>query len=365
MISFAPLNTKKTVTLFVLLAISLCPLLYGNTNTTDEVLIYYANETSLNKEALLNYQTLSQWLNSDSEGKGPTIAQQIWKDLKQFPAIVDQETKIIEQLAPQRKDVKVALFTNNLSRQQNYKLYDGTSDSFKTINFPLKSPEHYISASQPNAAPSTFQLALQEVLRNFNPQKHKFSLIIKSHGSRFFIMVPRITIRHELMSKQRLLGIVNGNEHPNKVPDWMQNMGTTREDFFNLIQKVGINYGMEFNFIFTESCKSRIGIDSSFKLPTNISMLISPSENLEYSTIDYQQIFKTEHQNPTVTIGRFLKEKLPNDFAFRKESSSIFDRAFPYWSPLILLILIGSAYKIVLSSTSKPNKEKIKSKTLN
>src|SRR5690606_38503106 len=102
--------------------------------------------------------------------------------------------------------------------------------------------------------------------------------------------------------------------------------------------------GMQFDLVFTESCKSRIGVDSLGNLPNNISALVSPSRDLDYKTIDYSAAF-AGRERPAVAIGKQLTRTFPKDIALAVAKESPFKRIFPYWAPLLILILIGTGIK--------------------
>jgi hypothetical protein len=306
------------------------------------VIIYYANETHLNEEATENYKVLSTWLNDDSEPLGPKIAGQIASDLEAFQKAVETEIDSIKKTA---KNSNILIFTNNLSTKGKSLIFSQKEAQWSEASFSVPEVKNYILSSHPNSQKQVFENALMFAAKMFPPAENNFSLITKSHGSELFIMVPRITIKHGDFDRARFLDVVHGRTKVDGVPPWMEGIGITRAEYFDSIQKVGEKTGMTFDLIFTESCKSRIGIGSIGKLPNNISMLISPADNLEYSTINYERIFSEDDQ-PSVLLGRYLLETFPKDVALGVKESGNFKKAFPYWIPLIILILVWSGTKI-------------------
>ena len=63
----------------------------------DEVLIYYANETYLDKAMRQNYEVIEKWLRSDPKNKKAIeIAAQIEKDRENFPLRVAEELRLLK-----------------------------------------------------------------------------------------------------------------------------------------------------------------------------------------------------------------------------------------------------------------------------
>ena len=205
----------------------------------------------------------------------------------------------------------------------------------ETFPFSLKKQSNYIAASHPLSLPENFEQALKLVSERFAPADHRFGLITKSHGNSFLLMVPRITIRHEMISKEALLELINTAENPRGIPPWMKDVGTTRLDYFNSIKKIGSKHGIGFTFVFTESCKSRIGISDLKELPANIETLISPIENVDYSSVDYQEVLSSGQQ-PLVAIETRLASLFPGDVAHKSWNWKL----LLWWIPFLLLLPI-------------------------
>ena len=72
-------------------------------------------------------------------------------------------------------------------------------------------------------------------------------------------------------------------------------------------------------------------------MPTNIKTLIVPSENLDYTTIDYR-VALADSDDPIVNITEQAAKRVPNDVATLKPAKRSLWEIALWWLPLFIVL---------------------------
>lgn len=308
-----------------------------------DVLIYYANETYLIPPARKNYEEVIRVLEADVGGLGPQVGMQIAFDLKAFPGSVNREVDIICSLFPRRNKLKVAVFTNELSTKG--RMLVGDIDGLRSVPFAPQASSNYIARSAPNSLGGTLQSSLDAVARLFNPAEHDFTLIAKSHASARLLLVPRLTVRHEVAAPNEIVRLANVTDLGVGNNFIAQDVGTTAEEFFGILDDVGRRLSMKFGFVFAEVCEGRTTLNDALVMPTNVMMVGLPSVGLAYENIDYALALSSD--DPIASIKQQILELLPHDIVSRARRSAL--ELVLWWLPLISII---GVYLMLLACSS-------------
>lgn len=346
-------------------------------NSSDDitkytVLVYYANETAPDEAETQNYNQLLEWLDSSDNEYAKKIATGIRNELKAFPGAVDQEVADIRhgmaELEPD-SEFTAAVFTNRLARRGVFQVWQPGADEPQELPLELPQFEKLVYNSNPLSHPEVFEAALEAVGRRFDPAGHQFALVTKSHGSRNLAMTPKIildvsetdrdtllaeleaeNIRHQekaLDNEKKLAGFktiepILGKE--GKLSPDMNNtmdaeeestlrqgaplLGVTKDQYLTILRQCGEQRGMRFPVVFMEACKSQLDEVQLRDLQArgiNIGILFtSDLEGLEYTTIDYADVFSRIEQGerPVQAVNatlaaKYLEQKAEREAAGR------------------------------------------------
>jgi hypothetical protein len=279
-----------------------------------EVFIYYANETSPDKASAANYSVIGEWLKSSGSAKALEISDQLERDQREFPAVMEREISALEIGLPHAQPrLRAMIFTNRLVRSGYYRVLNDGVNGFVEAEFRILPHRNYILNCNPLSRPDVFRLVMEEVAHRFDPQTHEFVLITKSHGNRDKAMVPRLVVRHEETNREEILAVANGELGDDQLPEWSGSMGVTKNEYFSILADAGREHGMHFSLVVMESCHGDINDELTQELPQNVGRLYnSGPRGAEYSNLNYDDLlsrYDTSH-----SIAELISDTLTNRF---------------------------------------------------
>jgi hypothetical protein len=172
------------------------------------VLIYYANESAPNDVEKLNTETLIEWLKSASE---PVIRQLGWKleyHTALLPFVIDCEIATLSGVdgGGAGADFDLVVFTNRLAREGRFLYFSGeTTRKLVVAEFSLPKFDEPAAASNPLSQESAFEAALKAVAGRFDPTRHEFALITKSHGSASHALTTSTSVQTSQVDRKEIL----------------------------------------------------------------------------------------------------------------------------------------------------------------
>ena len=320
-----------------------------------EVLIYYSNETAPVGRELDNYQQIMTWLETIDTTKSLKILSQLKRDLSEFTEVIDKETSEIKLLfskLTKNEQKHLVIFTNRLARERLFLSKDARDTEFTQHSISFLSSDNYIIKNNPLATKEGFKEALINVAKLYNPQEHIFILLSKSHGNYTMAFTPRLTLQSENESPNSIRTLIE-MESPNNDIDSVQiqdrqhlRIGTTKSEYFSVLEEVGVEKNMLFSLVFMEACKSGMKLDN-IRLPTNIHYLYTTEYGTEYSCVQWNKVI-TNSDSITNGLDTFLRN-------FSQENSPPNQKlkTYNYWSMLYFLPLLFCLcfifYKVVRS----------------
>ncbi|MDZ4820629.1 MAG: hypothetical protein SGJ20_16820 [Planctomycetota bacterium] len=265
------------------------PTVVSAASPTD-VLIYYANEASPNEQEAENYRVMIEWLESSGLEKGLKIAHGFKNEAPLFGGAVATEQKAMEEGALRcQPPLPVMVFTNRLAQQGTYRVFrPGRDEAFVTLPIQKIESDNYIITSNPLSQAVILDRALSAAATQFDPKQHRFVLITKSHGGKDLALTVRLARRHEEISREQL---IEGLQNPTATVAPAV-VGTSKEEYFDCLQKAGEQYGMQFSLVFVEACQGTFELPMIQKLPQNVTLLYSSGDRfLQYQTLNYPELF--------------------------------------------------------------------------
>lgn len=302
----------------------------------DDVLIYYANETCLNKQASQEWDTVVNWLDSSRDCQAATVAARLRKDRVVFPQAVKADIKALQSnFSTSRNAPVVFVFTNCDFRLGRYReLASNGSWIFHPLPCGDRFGQTHYRAPLANA--EVFFACLSEIAGKLEMRDRSCVLITKSHGTDSLALTARLTVNPNLTSRRELLQRINRtcpsvNE---SVAD--QSIGISKETYFTTLEKLGQTKGMHFAAVLMESCHSGPPTRAArWKLPSNVSALFATMTNAaNYTNVNYQSI--VERRSAGEYWAEAIAGSLPNRF-FRIQRN----RSRYVSSTSILILIFG------------------------
>jgi hypothetical protein len=173
----------------------------------SQIMIYYANENSVEGDSAENIKVLAEWIRSSKYPEVRAIATGIEEDVKKFTATVQSE---IEQLqsAREKLDTKlqpgVVIITNQLARQGTM-LVATPGHELNSEAITLPDSTDALLKAWPLSNPAVLEAVLQKVATTFPPASHEYVLITKSHGNSRMALTTRISMDTSKLDKSRVI----------------------------------------------------------------------------------------------------------------------------------------------------------------
>ncbi|MBN67882.1 MAG: hypothetical protein CME32_01200 [Gimesia sp.] len=279
-----------------------------------EVVIYLANETVPTAEERQNYETIIGWLSSDPSPKTEHIVSSLDHDLKRFQVAVDFEAGDLELNLPRQEALAGAiLLTNQSIRSQKCLIWEAEEKMVRETPVSFNgSHENFILAANPVTQSDVLKSVLIFVASKFDPQQHRFVLLIKSHGSGTKLITPRLAVRAEETSRNEILKIANSELSENELPLWTDRLGITKSAFLEILTEAGTQQGMNFSLVFLEACNTMQHEFTGDDLPPNVQQLLLIRDRANYVNILYADVL--QRQKEAGSFSQALLTDLPDKF---------------------------------------------------
>ena len=331
--------TRRLAIGAVLIIGSLClipgPGVSAAETSRTEVLVYYANETSPDTEEARNFATFTNWLESSPLQQAQDAARSLRQDVELFPQAVDAEvTAIRTHVLSHRDQPPVLVFTNRLAREGHCLVCDPRIEhEFRELPMKRWASDHFIIASNPLSQGAMLWQALEIAAATFAPERHTFVLVTKSHGGPQLALTVKLARRASEVSREQVLQHLESgtSDSPAAV------IGTSKEEYIEILRRAGQDLQMDFPLVFMESCLGTFSEIQAAQLPSNVSVLFSSGQRfLEYRTLDYSTLLaQTVDSNKlSAALGQFLK---PRYLSISKVRATSFDGwSWIWFAPLLV-----------------------------
>lgn len=256
----------------------------SDSSRANEVLIFYANETSPSGLESTNYETFITWLHQIDTEKSRTIARALERDASDFPEAVAAEVTVIsDAILEGRINSSLVLFTNELARQGKFLVVSPTAGS-RQESIEISPTSSLVLTGNPLSRSEVLETALTRVSEVFPADEYEYVLITKSHGSLEFALTPRLHRDFRDWNLEKLRQSLGDDQ-----PELLETFGITKQELFAAIERAGQLHHMTFKLIFIESCRGVFDSTTIERFPSNVERLYASGDRyLQYQTLDYE-----------------------------------------------------------------------------
>lgn len=287
---------RRVVFLFFLLLHGvpvLCTSAEPSEDKHAEILIYYANETALDAADSESWDTIIGWLETSDNPEVSKIADQLRRDRAEFHVAVDHDVDAFQtHLTSTKGPLSVVAFTNRLVREHKYLILRPSQPPEESSIEPPAS-DSLVLAANPLARADMFARCLQEAADRFDPARHRFILVTKSHGNAKMAMTPRLVVPAEETNREELLAVAADEIADQDLPAWAaRRIGVTKDEYFTALRDAGRRQGMQFALVFMESCHGVLD-QTRIRVPENVQRLyMTGNEQTEYKNVEYADLLR-------------------------------------------------------------------------
>jgi hypothetical protein len=270
------------------------------------MIVYYANETLESSLDSPNYVALLKILRMD-----PTVGSELEStleyDASHFPSIVSRDIKALKSIALGR-EMDLFVFTNSMTKRDQYLFADSRKQSAETrpLSFgPM--PTDTVLENSPLSHSAALVNALEIALADGHGTPTDLYLIVNTHGTDEFAMIPRVAANFVTANPAEVLAQLSANEQSDlSLPLVMS--GTRKLAFWHAISDVSARFPVRFPLIFIESCESAPHKWSEvLAIPSAVAAIAhSGFSTLKPVEIDYGKVGGTERDG----LGQDLTSEL-------------------------------------------------------
>ncbi len=306
-------------------------------------LIYYANESSAHFLKGTNIPTLLEWLNKITLKSAVDARRTIERDMKRFSATVEDESKVIQRVAP--RQMGVAILTNaSLLRDGHYLVKAPGNDAFSPVKIdPALQSDEVRFESNPLNDHQILRLLLSDAVSRIAGDGRSVVLVVKSHGNEALALMPRSfvdTTRSNLKTVREYLSHFEATGLM-PTPPWLAPVGVDKRDFMATLDEIAEKHGIRFGALFLEACEGGVGLYgithspndqrkrpfARWRLAKSVEYFVSGgAELLEYRNIDYERLMRRTDEIHDFRSA-FLAEALRSGLIIQQHSD--------YWPSLV------------------------------
>ena len=274
---------------------------------SEQVVIYYGNETTEAAAASRNYQVLLAALRDQGGRDGQAIADEIADDAQRSPDVARTESQRLLQSCG-RLNASIAVFTNELMRSRRFLFCRNGSRDVESLAFGDVPPASGgLLDLTPLSRPEYLKGALEQIASLFPDAPVSVSLLTHSHGGIGMALMPRVSADvTELDSASlRRMWDLRGSK-----PDWAALKGTTKSDYWRVLADVSRKYRMRFALVFRQACESGVDSLAEYRLiPEGVELIAHTAMgDLPSGKIDYESLLSAARAAPD--LPRALSDNL-------------------------------------------------------
>jgi hypothetical protein len=229
----------------------------GDGTGRNQIVLYYANETTVQAARSDNYAALLSILRMSANPLAPEIMNALVEDAKEYPAAVQHD---IDQLltVARRRAFDLAIFSNTLALDRQYLFYRAAAGVVEIGQLPeLPGAPSPALATAPLSRPEYFDAALREVGARYPPDSLDVILITNSHGAGDLALTPRVFADLTNVNVPALWAELDRPAAgAGERAVWAAFPGTTKRDYWNVLNEVSRWRGLRFPLVFRQACES-------------------------------------------------------------------------------------------------------------
>ena len=271
----------------------------------NQLIVYYANETTKQAATFANDASLLSVLRRSSNPVAARVADNIVADANKFPASVQLDVNGLLKSA-KRHRFDLAVFTNALALEDRYLFYRSSADVLETRQLPsLPNAPTAALATSPLARPEYFRAALSEAGALYPPDSFDLVLITISHGGGDLALTPRVFAELTEASTKQLETELNSPSSEAAQPaSWARYRGTTKLEYWRVLAEASAFRGIRFSLVFRAACDSGVSSWAElFAIPASVEVIADTRDDAIYfnNQIDYAKVFDFEGRGTDLT----------------------------------------------------------------
>lgn len=270
--------------------------------SAERVLIYYGNETTPVAAQSRNYAVLLQALHTYGGSDGAAIADEIADDSRISPAVVQREVDALTRSCG-RVQADIAVFTNALVSSGKFLFCRVATGVVESLPFTGLTPAAgRILNRTPLSRPEYLRAALARVAAATAPMAVEAILFTHSHGGIGMALMPRVSADVEDLDASALRHIL---QIRGDTPDWASLKGTTKLEFWRVLNEAGRDHDMRFALVFLQACESGPDSVAEYRaIPGNVARVAHTAmAELPYGKIDYTALLAAAAAGPNPVEG--------------------------------------------------------------
>jgi hypothetical protein len=295
------------------------------------LIIYYSNETVAEALKSRNYQALLFALDGLQSQTGYLAAEDVRSDARTFRAQVLKDIKSLENVA-RTNAIDLAVFTNALALRGQYLVVRSTAEELLTLDVAPTSDDP-VAEYSPLSFRMNFRAAMIDALRGYT-NKDEVILILNSHGSKQFAIVPRVAGDFTHISVDDLRQDLEKVQGDDQSLQKIELRGIKKIDLWQELDFATQAAHVNLALVFLETCE---GAASSWKeyfaVPSTVRYVAhSGFASISLEQFDYSLLSRLEQ--PPYTDRNQIR--LMTDF-LRETRVVYFDTRYSYWRwPLLV-----------------------------
>jgi hypothetical protein len=174
----------------------------------------------------------------------------------------------------------------------------------------------------------------------------KVTLIVNSHGMSELVLMPRVNVDLSIATPQDVLDQLQADDSGRAQPIWAQLQGTSKVQFWKVLQEFSLQYGATIPFVFLEACQSGpYTFSDVWSIPSSVgSVGHAATRNIYPEQLLFSSI--TDSQNDFAAgLTKYLSNKgvsIDSKYSSLRWVVAVYVKHVPlvvYLTPLLLWVL--------------------------
>jgi hypothetical protein len=259
---------------------------------SDDVLVYYANETGRDILETANYKKLLAAVLESQMKDAETIVSQLKRDADIFPRQIETDVDAITAAALRYRFTAI-IFTNELARKGQYQVLDGAGAAILTKHFDVVAAgQSPIFSYAPLSRRENFLRAMKAVQELPQASDKGLILVAASHGDKRMALMPRVIVDLSAVEQAEYVAYLRRPDHGSgALPPFIISAGISKIDFWADLSAAGI--ASRLRLVVRASCEGGVLTLSEFnRIPVGVGVIAHTGNGpWEYAQIDYQRLF--------------------------------------------------------------------------
>jgi hypothetical protein len=269
------------------------------------LVIYYANETVPATLYSENYGALFTLLNQVGGVIGRNAITNLTNDSTSYEDLVDRDFRSLMQMSTIHR-FDLVVFTNALALHRRY-IFHGHDGLIRQLPFRAENSKSRVTLYFPLAIKTNFEHAIISALRD-SSNNREVILIINSHGTRHFAIIPRVATDFTSDTEHNLKTALAQHDGNPLAAKSATLQGISKAEFWATLKKITDKKSIRISLVAFDACESGITTWSDFrKVSGNVELIAHTGFGSSFpGQIDYTRL-GTENVSDKGTTDEFVK----------------------------------------------------------